>query len=387
MKKIACLDAIAKCGLNRFSDDYQITPTIEEANGILVRSSSMHDMTFSKNLHCIARAGAGVNNIPLDVAASSGIVVFNTPGANANAVKELVIASLLLVSRDIIGGNQWVNDHQDDPEIAKTVEKAKKAFAGHEIAGKSIGVIGLGAIGTKVANACSTLGLKVYGYDPFISVNSAWSLSRKVIHITDINEILSNCDFITLHMPLTPETKGMINASTISKMKQGTILLNFSRDILVNENDLSVALEEGKVARYVTDFPNPTSVKMKNTICIPHLGASTAESEDNCAEMAVDQIMDYLENGNIRNSVNYPNCSMGVCSSASRIAILHQNIPNMIGQITQTLAASSINIANLINNSRNQVAYTLMDLENHTNDEIISKVEAIQGVFRVIVVK
>ena len=387
MRKIHCLNPIAKCGLDRLPEDYQVTDNANEADGILVRSASMHEMELPESLLAVARAGAGVNNIPLDTCAKAGVVVFNTPGANANGVKELVLAGLFLASRDVVGGIEWCRENAEDPNIAKTTEKSKKAFAGHEILGKKLGVIGLGAIGAEVANAAAALGMEVYGYDPFISVNAAWMLSRDVKHITSADTIYQECDYITIHVPATPDTKGMINQEKIAEMKDGVIILNFARDVLVNDADMAQALESGKVARYVTDFPNPGSVHMKNTIVIPHLGASTEESEDNCAKMAVKELTDYLENGNIKNSVNYPNCDMGICQAESRIAVLHLNIPNMIGQVTGTLAEQGVNISDMTNKSRDQYAYTLLDLEARPTPETIEKLKGIKGILRVREVK
>ena len=383
MRKIHCLNPIAKCGLDRLPEDYQVTDNANEADGILVRSASMHEMELPESLLAVARAGAGVNNIPLDTCAKAGVVVFNTPGANANGVKELVLAGLFLASRDVVGGIEWCRENAEDPNIAKTTEKSKKAFAGHEILGKKLGVIGLGAIGAEVANAAAALGMEVYGYDPFISVNAAWMLSRDVKNITSADTIYQECDYITIHVPATPDTKGMINQEKIAEMKDGVIILNFARDVLVNDADMAQALESGKVARYVTDFPNPSSVHMKNTIVIPHLGASTEESEDNCAKMAVKELTDYLENGNIKNSVNYPNCDMGICQAESRIAVLHLNIPNMIGQVTGTLAEQGVNISDMTNKSRDQYAYTLLDLEARPTPETIEKLKGIKGILRV----
>lgn len=387
MRKIHCLNPIAKCGLDRLPEDYQVTDNANEADGILVRSASMHEMELPESLLAVARAGAGVNNIPLDTCAKAGVVVFNTPGANANGVKELVLAGLFLASRDVVGGIEWCRENAEDPNIAKTTEKSKKAFAGHEILGKKLGVIGLGAIGAEVANAAAALGMEVYGYDPFISVNAAWMLSRDVKNITSADTIYQECDYITIHVPATPDTKGMINQEKIAEMKDGVIILNFARDVLVNDADMAQALESDKVARYVTDFPNPSSVHMKNTIVIPHLGASTEESEDNCAKMAVKELTDYLENGNIKNSVNYPNCDMGICQAESRIAVLHLNIPNMIGQVTGTLAEQGVNISDMTNKSRDQYAYTLLDLEARPTPETIEKLKGIKGILRVREVK
>ena len=387
MKKICCLNPIAQCGLDRLPEDYQITDQMTEAQGVLVRSASMHEMELPDGLLAVARAGAGVNNIPLDDCAQKGIVVFNTPGANANGVKELVLAGLFLAARDVVGGIRWCRENEENPDIAKATEKSKKAFAGHEIRGKKLGVIGLGAIGAEVANAAAALGMEVYGYDPFISVNAAWMLNRDVKHITSVDTIYQECDYITIHVPATADTKGMINKEKLDEMKDGVVVLNFARDVLVNDQDMAAALESGKVARYVTDFPNPNSIHMKNTIVIPHLGASTEESEDNCAKMAVKELTDYLENGNIKNSVNYPNCDMGICQTESRVAVLHLNIPNMIGQVTGTVAGQGVNISDMTNKSRDKYAYTLLDLEGRPTEETIEKLKAIQGVLRVRVVK
>ncbi|MBP3926856.1 MAG: phosphoglycerate dehydrogenase [Clostridium sp.] len=387
MRKIHCLNPISKLGTGLFTENYEMTDKVAEADGILVRSASMHEMEFPEGLRAIARAGAGVNNIPLDACAERGIVVFNTPGANANGVKELAIAGMLLAARDVAGGIKWCREQEDDLNIAKDMEKAKKAFAGTEIKGKKLGVIGLGAIGCEVANAAAALGMEVYGYDPFISVNAAWMLSRDVKHITSVDTIYHDCDYITVHVPLLDSTRNMINKSTLDQMKDGVVILNYARDLLVNDDDMAEALESGKVWRYVSDFPNPKVMKMKNTICTPHLGASTAESEDNCAVMAVKELMDYLENGNIRNSVNYPACDMGVCTTARRIALLHMNVPNMIGQITAILASTDVNIANMMNKSKEKYAYTMLDLENDIDDLTLQKLNAIKGVLRVRVIK
>ena len=387
MKKIHCLNAISTYGTALLTEEYELTNQMEGADGVLVRSASMHEMALPDGLLAIARAGAGVNNIPLEACAAEGIVVFNTPGANANGVKELVIAGLMLASRDIEGGIRWCKENQEDENISKSAEKAKSAFAGCEIRGKKLGVIGLGAIGAEVANACSSLGMDVYGYDPFISVNAAWRLSRNVKHITAVETIYKECDYITLHVPLVDATKGMINKAAFDNMKDGAVILNFARDILVNEADMAEALKSGKIKKYVTDFPNPTSVHMEGAIVIPHLGASTEESEDNCAKMAVEELMDYIDNGNIRNSVNFPACDMGICNAASRIAVLHLNIPNMIGQITGTLAAGNVNISDMTNKSREKYAYTLLDLENVPDSVSIQKLNAIKGVIRVRVIK
>lgn len=387
MYKINCLNPIADVGLKNFSDKYQITADVQEADGILVRSASMHEMEIPDGLLAVARAGAGVNNIPLDKCAEKGVVVFNTPGANANGVKELVLAGMLLAARDVIGGIDWVKASADNADIAKAAEKEKKNFAGTEIMGKKLGVIGLGAIGVKVANAAVSLGMDVYGYDPYLSVNAAWNLSRSVKHVLNVDDIYADCDYITIHVPLLDSTKGMINAVSIAKMKEGVVLLNFARDLLANEKDVLEGLQSGKIARYVSDFPNPTTAGQKGCIVIPHLGASTEESEDNCAVMAVEEIMDYLENGNIRNSVNYPACDMGICSKAGRVAIFHKNIPNLITQFTAEFGVKGINISDLTNKSRGEVAYTMIDVESVPTAEIIKALEKIEGVFRVRVVK
>ena len=387
MRNIYCFNAISKYGTDWLTADYALTDDLAKAEGVLVRSAALHETEFGDSLLAIARAGAGVNNIPLDRCANEGIVVFNTPGANANGVKELVIAGLLLAARDVVGGIEWCKENKEDANIAKTVEKAKKAFAGYEIKGKKLGVIGLGAIGAEVANTAAALGMEVYGYDPYISINAAWALSRDVKHITSVDTIYQECDYITVHVPLLDSTRGMINGQTIGQMKDGVVVLNFARDLLVDDDAMAAALETGKVRRYVTDFPNPKSVAMKNVIAIPHLGASTEESEDNCAKMAVEELMDYLENGNIRNSVNYPNCDMGVCHAASRVAVLHLNVPNMIGQITGILASGNVNISDMTNKSRDKYAYTLLDLENPAEEEMVEKLKAIKGVLRVRVIK
>ena len=387
MFKINCLNPIAEVGLKNFSSLYEITQEAEKADGILVRSASMHDMELPRGLLAVARAGAGVNNIPLDKCAEHGVVVFNTPGANANGVMELVIAGMLLAARDVVGGIEWVKAAKEDADIAKSAEKTKKSFAGTEIKGKKLGVIGLGAIGVKVANAAVALDMEVYGYDPYLSVNAAWSLSRAVNHVTNVEDIYARCDYITIHVPLTESTKGMINGDSVAKMKDGVILLNFARDLLVNEKDVLEGINCGKIARYVSDFPNPTTAGQKGCIVIPHLGASTAESEDNCAEMAVQEMMDYLENGNIRNSVNYPSCDMGVCAKAGRVAIFHKNIANMITKFTAEFGEKGINISDMTNKSRGEVAYTMLDVEEVPTEEIIQALQAISGVFRVRIVK
>ncbi len=387
MFNLHCLNPISKIGLDNLSANYALTDDVNAAQGILVRSAAMHDMELSDNLLAVARAGAGVNNIPLDKCAEKGIVVFNTPGANANGVKELVIAGLLMASRDIVGGVNWVAANKDDEAIAKTAEKQKKHFAGVEIQGKTLGVIGLGAIGIKVANAANALGMNVLGYDPFISVDAAWSLSRSVKHVTNLDDIYAACDYITVHVPALPTTKGMINADAIAKMKPNAVILNFARDILCDEDAVLEALDAGRIAKYVTDFPNPKTAGHAGCIVIPHLGASTEESEDNCAVMAVNEMMDYLENGNITNSVNYPACNVGICKTAGRVAVFHKNVANMISQLTGCFGEAGINIEEFVNKSRGEVAYTVMDIEQNVGEDFIEKLESIDGVFRARIVK
>ncbi|MBQ7175126.1 MAG: phosphoglycerate dehydrogenase [Lachnospiraceae bacterium] len=386
-RKIHLLNNISDFGLRDFRHGYSTTVDFSEAHGALVRSCDMHDMEFPASLRVVARAGVGVNNIPLDRCAEQGIVVMNTPGANANGVKELVVAALMLASRDIVGGIEWVKAHADDPDIAASVEKAKKAFAGNEVIGKNIGVIGLGAIGVQVANICAYLGMTVYGYDPYISVGSAWRLKREIRHIENLDELFEKCDYITVHVPAIPSSRDMLNSLTFAKMKDGVKVLNFSRDFVVNEDHIAAALESGKVSRYVTDFATPKSVRMKNTVVIPHLGASTEEAEDNCALMAVRQLQDYLDNGNIKNSVNYPDIDAGKCRTESRIACLHRNVPNMLGQLTAIMGSAHINIANMVNASRDKYAYTLMDIETRISDDALDSIRAIPGMLRVRIVK
>ncbi len=387
MAKINCLNPISNLGMDLFTDIYTVTDDFASAEGVLVRSAAMHDLELSDNLLAVARAGAGVNNIPLDKCADKGIVVFNTPGANANGVKELVVAGMLLASRDVRGGMQWVTDNKSDENIGKTMEKAKSKFAGTEIQGKTLGIIGLGAIGVLVANAATALGMKVIGCDPYLSVGNALNLSRSIEIVKTREEIFSNSDFISVHVPLLDDTKGMINKETMSMMKDGIVILNFARDLLVNDDDMAVALASGKVAKYVTDFPNAKTANMDGVIAFPHLGASTEESEDNCAVMAVNQMMDYIENGNIINSVNYPACDMGVCTKAGRIAICHKNVPNMLTQFTGVMASKNINISDMMNKSKDSYGYTMLDLDASANDEIINEIKAIDGVIKVRIVK
>ena len=387
MVKYTCLNPISKYGLELFSDDYEKTDNLGEAQAVLVRSAAMKDLELPDSLLAVARAGAGVNNIPLDRCAKKGIVVFNTPGANAHGVKELVIAGMLLASRDIIGGVEWVKENASDPNVAKTTEKAKKAFAGTEIMGKKLGVIGLGAIGVKVANAACALGMEVYGYDPYLSINSAWNVDTSVIRAESAEDIYKTCDFITIHVPLMDSTKGMINQEAIDMMKEGVVFLNFSRDTLVDEDAMVAAVEAGKVRHYVVDFPSPKTAGKKGCIVIPHLGASTEESEDNCAVMAVKELKDYIENGNITHSVNYPDCSMGVCADAARIAVIHKNVANMISQISSVFGGAGINIAHMTNKSRGEYAYSLYDLSAPVSADVTAKLAALEGVIRVRVIK
>lgn len=383
MYQYHCLNAISSAGLEVFNENYTKVDNMDDADAVLVRSAAMHEMDFGKNLKVIARAGAGVNNIPLTKCADHGIVVFNTPGANANAVKELVIAGMFLASRDVIGGANWVQSERQNEDIAKLTEKEKKRFAGHELQGKKLGVIGLGAIGVQVANTAVHLGMEVYGYDPYISVKAAWSLSRHINHIKDVNDIYKQCDFITVHVPLLDSTKKMINKEAISKMKEGVVVMNFARDLLVDEEVMVEALKDGKVKHYVTDFPNTTVAGVKGAIVTPHLGASTEEAEDNCAAMAAKEIRNFLENGNILNSVNYPNCDMGIAGEFSRIAICHKNLKNMLNQFTDIMTEEDLNIEHMTNASKGDFAYSMFDLSAEPSTEAVKKLEAIEGVLRV----
>ena len=387
MVKYNCLNNISAAGLAGLGDNFTATENVDEAQVILVRSAAMHDMEFSDDLLAIARAGAGVNNIPLDKCAEKGIVVFNTPGANANAVKELVIAGLLLGSRDIVGGVKWGVDNKDDENVAKAAEKSKKQFAGHEIKGKKLGVIGLGAIGVLVANAASALGMQVYGCDPFISVENAWKLDHKVNLVKERTDIFKTCDYITVHTPLLDDTKKMINAETIGMMKDGVVILNYARDLLVDEEAMADALASGKVAKYMTDFVNPNTVRMVNTIATPHLGASTEESEENCAVMAAREIKEFIENGNIINSVNYPALDAGVCRTDARISIMHKNIPNMLSQFTSAFASLNVNIENMYNKSRGDYACSVLDVCAKVDENTVKAIEAIDGVLKVRVIQ
>lgn len=378
-----CLNPISEVGIDAMTENYVPVSDPKKADALLVRSAGMHDMEFSPELKAIARAGAGVNNIPLERCAEEGIVVFNTPGANANGVKELVVAGMLLASRDIIGGINWVQENEEDGNIAKDTEKAKKAFAGCELEGKKLGVIGLGAIGGLVANAGIHLGMEVFGYDPYVSVDAAWRLSRNIHHAKTVDELYKNCDYITLHVPATESNRGMIDKNSLGLMKKGVVVLNFARDVLVNEEDMVDALESGQVKHYVSDFPTPVIAGVKGAIVIPHLGASTAESEDNCARMAVRELMDYLEYGNIKNSVNYPDCDMGMPGDNKRIVLLHYNKPNMLGQFTKILADDNMNIADLSNKSKGAYAYTMIDIDSDIPANVERDLRNIKGVLRV----
>ena len=386
MHKIHYLNNISQKGVDVFTDDYIATPNQKEAEAILVRSAAMHDMDFSDNLLAIARAGAGVNNIPLERCAQNGIVVFNTPGANANSVMELALCGMLLGCRDIVDGINWVQSIKDEPDLAKKVEKGKSQFAGQEIRGKRLGVIGLGAVGGPLANAARRMGMTVYGCDPFISIDAAWHLDSHIIRVKTREEIFANCDIISLHTPLLDDTRHMINADALAKMHDGVIILNFARDLLVDDDAMEEALKSGKVKRYVTDFPNEKTAKMKGVIAIPHLGASTTESEDNCAKMAVNQIMNYLEHGNIINSVNFPTCDLGPCTK-SRICILHMNIPNCLSRFTTAMAAENINISDMVNRSKGEFAYTMLDLDHSPSSHAVESLKQINGVLRIRVIR
>ena len=387
MYKVNCMNVIAKVGTDQLGENYQIVDSLDEADVAMVRSAKLHDTQFPPSLLAIGRAGAGVNNIPLDRCADEGIVVFNTPGANANSVKETVIAALLMASRDYVGGIEWVRENSDDPEVGKAAEKAKKQFSGNEIAGKTLGVIGLGAIGAMVANSARSLGMKVLGYDPYLSIKAAWSLDRHVKHVTNLDDVLTGSDFVTIHVPAMPSTKGMIGREQIAKMKDGVIFLNFSRDSLVDEQAMAEALEDGHVARYVTDFANSVSANMKNSIVLPHLGASTDEAEDRCAIMAANELKDYVENGNIVNSVNFGMVDLGPITGDARVAVIHKNVPNMIGKITGVLSGAGVNIENMGNKSTKDNAYTLIEVTGEVAPEVADQIAAIDDVIRVRVIE
>jgi len=383
MGKYMCLNPISKEGLELFDKEYEQVDDVTKADAILVRSADMHQTDLPDNIKVIARAGAGVNNIPIDKCSEKGIVVFNTPGANANGVKEMFIAGLMLAARDIAGGINWVRENKDNPNILKDAEKAKKQFAGHEVKGKKLGVIGLGAIGVLVANIGIRLGMEVYGYDPYISLDHAWNISRHIIHVKTREEIYRECDYITVHVPATEDTISMISKSSIDQMKDGVVVLNYARDTLVNEKDMIEALNSGKVAKYVTDFPTPEIVNTKNVIATPHLGASTEESEDNCATMAVKQVRDYLENGNIKNSVNFPTVDAGPLLKGSRVTIIHKNVPQMLNRFTSIFGDENVNISNLLNKSKGNNAYTIIDVEDKYSSSAIDKIREIDGVLKV----
>ena len=383
MFKYACLNNISDKGLENFTSQYEKTDDLAAAQGILVRSAAMHDMAFSPDLLAIARAGAGVNNIPVDRCAKEGIVVFNTPGANANGVKEMVLAGMLLASRDIAEGVNWVRSNKDMKDIAKLAEKEKKKFAGTELAGKRLGIIGLGAIGVRVANMAVELGMEVFGYDPYVSVDAAWHLNRKITHVFDLNEIYDRCDFITIHVPALPSTEGMIDREAVKKMKKGVILINMARDLLVDEEAVVQAIGAGKIRRYVSDFPNPVVAGKKGCITTPHLGASTEEAEDNCAVMAVEEIVDFIENGNITNSVNFPAMTLGPRRSiGQRIAIIHRNEPGVINALTEAIASHGHNLANILSKARGDYAYTLIDIDDQVGDDAVDKMQAREAVIR-----
>jgi len=387
MRNIHYLNPISPKGTALWTEDYQTTELLENADAVLVRSAQMHELALPDRLLAVARAGAGVNNIPLEKCAEKGIVVFNTPGANANGVVEMSICGMLLASRDVVGGINWVQSIKESGDIAKKVEKGKAQFAGHEIRGKRLGVIGLGAIGGPLANAARKLGMEVYGCDPYISIDAAWHLDSHIVRVKTREEIYENCDIISLHVPLLEDTTKMINAEAIAKMRDGVVILNFARDLLVDDDALEQGLTTGKIRRYVTDFPNDKTASMAGVIAIPHLGASTEESEDNCAKMAVKQVMNFLENGNIVNSVNFPNCDMGVCSKAGRITILHKNIPNTLSQFTSALAKADINISDMLNRSRGEYAYTMFDLDHPAPENALEEIGKIPGVLRIRVIR
>ena len=387
MYNIHYLNPISEKGTALWTEDYQKCENMEEAQAVMVRSAAMHELSLPKDLLAVARAGAGVNNIPLNKCAEQGIVVFNTPGANANGVMELALCGMLLGCRDIIGGINWVQTIKDQGDVAKKVEKGKSQFAGCEIAHKKLGVIGLGAIGGPLANAARKLGMEVYGCDPYISIEAAWHLDRHIIRVKTREEIYSQCDIISVHVPLLDNTRKMINEEALSQMKDGVIVLNFARDALVDDDAMEAALKSGKVKRYITDFPNDRTAGMEGVVAIPHLGASTEESEDNCAKMAVRQVMDYLENGNIVNSVNFPTCDMGVCTKAGRITILHRNIPNTLSQFTTVVARDNINISDLLNRSKGEYACTMLDLDEPTTPELVADLQKVEGVLRIRVIK
>lgn len=387
MYKYHCLNPLSQVGLDEFTTNYQKTDDINDCDAVLVRSAKMHDIDLADKTVAVARAGAGVNNIPLDKYAAKGVVVFNTPGANANGVKEMVFAAMLIAARDIVGSVEWCRQNASDENISKDMEKAKKQFKGTELYGKKLGVIGLGAIGQLVANTAVNFGMEVYGYDPYLSVNAAWNLSNKVHHVTDPGELLAASDYITVHVPLLDSTKGMITRDMIEKMKKGVILLNYSRDIIYDEQAVIDAIASGKVRKYVTDFPNTLTAGAPGVICTSHLGASTDESEENCAVMAVHEIEDYLENGNITHSVNFPDCSMGICQTEGRVALLHHNSKGVIAKYTSVFGDAGINIADMTNKAKGEYAYTLVDIDGTLTQEMLEKLQTIDEMYRVRVIK
>lgn len=383
MYNVHCLNNIAKVGTDELGEGFALTDSMADAHAIMVRSASLHEMTFPKSLLAIARAGAGVNNIPIERCANESIVVFNTPGANANGVKEMVICGMLLAARDIIGGVEWVDENSDDPGVGQIAEKAKKDFAGTELAGKNLGVIGLGAIGAMVANAGRSLGMHVYGYDPFLSIKYAWSLDRHVRHVNNLADIWANCDYITIHVPANENTKGMIGRDEIAAMKDGVVVLNYARDALVDERAMAEALQTGHVRRYMTDFANSVSTQMKHAVVTPHLGASTKEAEDNCAVMAAHELRSFLLSGNIENSVNYEPVDLGPVTTPLRVSVFHKNIPSMIGRITSVISDANGNIENMTDKSRGNNAYSLIDLSGDIAPDLEANLVRVPGVTRV----
>jgi D-3-phosphoglycerate dehydrogenase / 2-oxoglutarate reductase len=387
MRHIKIIDDITKDGKVEFGDGYDFVPEAADADAILMRSTVLHGYELPDSIRAIARCGAGVNNIPVDEYAKKGVVVFNSPGANSNAVKEIVLAMLILSSRGVVQSMDWVRAHADDPDILVNAEKAKKAFVGHELKGKRIGVVGLGNVGSKVANACVELGMDVYGYDPFISVEHAWVLSREVQRVGTLEDLCRNCDYLTLHVPSKSDTIGMISDDQLGLLKPGAVLINYARETIIDEDAVDAALRGGRLSWFACDFATPKTVKMPNTFITTHSGAGTGEAEANCADMAISELKDYLENGNIAHSVNYPSCSMGKARAASRIACLHANVPNMIGQITAILAHDNANVQRMVNESAGENAYTMFDTDEHLDDATIAALKAIPAVYRVRVIK
>lgn len=390
MRYVKVLDNIAynitKDGIAELGEGYQKTDDLAQADALLVRASDIHHLDFGPALRCISRSGAGFNNIPIDECAQRGIVVFNTPGGNSNAVKELVVGMILVNSRSTMGGVHWVVDHAQDPNIVRDAEKSKKAFVGHEALGKKVGVVGLGAVGSKVANALEALGLEVYGYDPYLSVEHAWQLSRNVHRVDTLDELCRNADYLTLHVPAKEDTIHMISYEQLRLLNKGSMLVNYARAEIIDETAVAAALSEGQLSTFVCDFATPATAAMPNTIITPHMGACTSEAEKNCAAMAVRQMKEYLERGTIKNSVNYPPCDFGPCTTASRIAALHANIPNMIGQITSVLANSKANIQRMANEAQGSHAYTLLDLDQRVESSTLAKLKAIEGIYRLRVI-